>query len=760
MGRLLSERAKDRTAGVVIRAGGILVILVVVAIVVNIGWQAFPLFIGASSGPVEEVAPAPSALAVGAASRGELLWALRDDGGIEIVPARDDLLYEVREPLMPFGTPVQVAAARAGIHGTVSAVSAAGTLVIGEVRFRDRWDDAGRVAEVRWRSRIEPLETELADAKGVAAAVGPDGDAVAVLWNRTDPPRIVAWSAQRESWRNLPAPPFPGIRSAAVAEDLSAVALVHTDGSLRVVLLPEMEEIDVVGVDEPLTGVQFVIGGGTLVAAGHDGSLSVLLRVPHIEIRNTGGRLLDVHGVRIAPGEAAIVPDEEVGRKLASREDVLLRSTPPVATVVRRLPSAGDEITALAPSHRRRGLLVGTADGFVSLYHTTSARRLLHDRWGDGPVSALAMTPKSDGAVALIGDLLLRRSIDNPHPEVSLRTLFLPVWYEGYAAPDWVWQTTGGSDAFEPKMSLWPLIFGTLKATLYAMLISVPLALAAAVYVSQLAPPWLQSVVKPTLELMAAVPSVVVGFLAALWLAPRLEQALFPALMAALSLPLAVVAAVGLWRLIPGGVRRRVPAGGDLLVLLLSTVAVVGLAVAVAGPLEEWLFGGDLQRFLFTEAGIRYDQRNSLVVGLALGFAVIPVIFTIAEDACSAVPRSLVTASRALGATRWQTAIRLVVPAASPGLFAAVVLGFGRAVGETMIVLMAAGNTPLLDMSPFNGMRTMSAAIAVEIPEAPVGGTLFRVLFLTGTLLFAFTLILTTLADLVGTYLRKRYARF
>jgi phosphate transport system permease protein len=197
-----------------------------------------------------------------------------------------------------------------------------------------------------------------------------------------------------------------------------------------------------------------------------------------------------------------------------------------------------------------------------------------------------------------------------------------------------------------------------------------------------------------------------------------------------------------------------------LVVLALSCAAFFLLVSCLADPLESWLFNGDFHRYLFTEWGIRYDQRNSLVVGLALGFAVIPVIFTIAEDACSAVPRNLVAASRALGATRWQTAIRLVVPAASPGLFAAVMLGLGRAVGETMIVLMAAGNTPLLDLSGFNGMRTMSAAIAVEIPEAPVGGTLFRVLFLTGTLLFFFTLVLTTAADLVGNYLRRRYARF
>jgi phosphate transport system permease protein len=180
----------------------------------------------------------------------------------------------------------------------------------------------------------------------------------------------------------------------------------------------------------------------------------------------------------------------------------------------------------------------------------------------------------------------------------------------------------------------------------------------------------------------------------------------------------------------------------------------------LAGWVETRFFAGDLQRYLFTEWGLRYDQRNSLVVGIALAFAVIPVIFTIAEDACSSVPRSLTHAARALGATRWQAAVRMVVPAASPGLFAAVILGFGRAVGETMIVLMASGNTPLLDLGPFNGMRTMAAAIAVEIPEAAVGGTLYRVLFFTGLLLFAFTFAITTAAAAVGRALRRRYARF
>jgi phosphate transport system permease protein len=142
-----------------------------------------------------------------------------------------------------------------------------------------------------------------------------------------------------------------------------------------------------------------------------------------------------------------------------------------------------------------------------------------------------------------------------------------------------------------------------------------------------------------------------------------------------------------------------------------------------------------------------------------MGFAVIPVIFTIAEDAINNVPKSLWAASEALGASRWQTTIRVVLPAATPGIFAALMLGFGRAIGETMIVLMATGNTPILDLSPFNGMRTISACIAVEIPEAPHGDTLYRVLFLAGALLFVFTFFCNTIAEVVASRLRRRYGR-
>lgn len=750
---LLDEKRKDRLARVLIRTGGVLVILVVVGIVVNIGVEALPLFFGARQGPVEDLGRRP-ALAVGSDPRRELPWALEPDGRLHFV---SDGGHEVLD-LALGGAPL--AAADAEIHDLLAAVDREGLAVVGRVRFSDRWEAGERSTTARWRPAAEPHPLGPGDWRGVTANADADGGLLLVAWDA--PGRLAAarWDSDEEVWRDEPVPALGAVAGAAVAEELGAVAVVDRSGGLRVFRLPGWRELAVEGLDRPVAATRWLIGGGTLVAAAVDGSVDVLLQVPRVTVTNRGRRAIEIAGITVAPGSSAVVPDDQVGAAFASSTEVEVAGAEPVARVVRSLSAVDGRPTVIAPSHRRRGFLVGSDRGEVALCFSTSGRRLALDRWDPGPVTALAMDPKADGAVAAVGGRVLRRSISNPHPEATLATLFLPVWYEGYAEPKWVWQSTGGSDAFEPKLSLWPLLFGTLKATLYAMVISVPLALLAALYVSQLAPKWVQTTVKPTLELMAAVPSVVVGFLAALWLAPRLEAALFPSLVALASLPLAVALAVAGWRLTPTPLRRRLPPGGELAVLLVSAIAVGWAAFAAAGPLEGWLFDGDFQRFLFTETGVRYDQRNALVVGIALGFAVIPVIFTIAEDACSAVPSALVSAARALGATRWQTAIRLVAPAASPGLFAAVMLGLGRAVGETMIVLMAAGNTPLLDLSAFNGMRTMSAAIAVEIPEAPVDGTLFRVLFLTGTLLFLLTLILTTAADGIGRYLRKRYGRF
>jgi phosphate transport system permease protein len=264
-------------------------------------------------------------------------------------------------------------------------------------------------------------------------------------------------------------------------------------------------------------------------------------------------------------------------------------------------------------------------------------------------------------------------------------------------------------------------------------------------------------VVKPAVEIMAALPSVVLGFLAGLWLAPRLERG-FPALMLLLLAVPAVIVGTGMaWRKLPAAFRNRQPAGAEVLVYVLALGATIAGAVALSPLFERLAFGGDFQAWLLAITGETYDQRNAIVVGLAMGFAVIPIVFAISEDAFSNVPRNLVSGSLALGANRWQTVTRVVLPTASPGIFSAIMIGFGRAIGETMIVLMATGNTPLLDWSPFNGMRTLSANIAVEVPEAPYGGTLYRILFLSACVLFLMTFFVNTVAELVRQRLRDKY---
>jgi phosphate transport system permease protein len=151
-----------------------------------------------------------------------------------------------------------------------------------------------------------------------------------------------------------------------------------------------------------------------------------------------------------------------------------------------------------------------------------------------------------------------------------------------------------------------------------------------------------------------------------------------------------------------------------------------------------------------------YVQRNSLIVGFIMGFAIIPIIYTISDDALTSVPDHLRSASLASGATPWQTTVRVIVPTAMSGLFSAVMIGLGRAVGETMIVLMAAGNTPILEWNIFNGFRTLAANIAVELPEAVVGSTHYRILFLAALTLFVITFIVNTVAEVIRQRFRKR----
>lgn len=417
-------------------------------------------------------------------------------------------------------------------------------------------------------------------------------------------------------------------------------------------------------------------------------------------------------------------------------------------------------VVALVPSARDKSVLSLGSDGQASLLHATTERCLVQLSIPGTTLGLADLAASGNAAVGLGTDgTLYGWHLKAPHPEASWQALFGRVHYEGYPAPAFTWQS-GGTDDYEPKLSVVPLLFGTLKATAYAMVFALPVALLAAVYTSQFAAPGLRRAIKPVVELMAALPSVVVGFLAALWLAPLVERWIVAMFLAVAVFPLVFGVFLALWRRVRGfTIARRLERGGEFLATIPVLLAAWALGSWLAGPVESWLFGGSFPLWLHQRLGMQYDIRNALVVGLGLGFAVIPIIFSLAEDALAAVPAHLTAASMALGATRWQTVWRVVLPSASPGIFAAAMIGFGRAVGETMIVLMAAGNTPILDWSPFNGMRTLAANIAIEIPEAPVGGTLYRVLFLCAVLLFLMTFALNTAAELVRQALRRRFGR-
>ncbi|CAH0524846.1 ABC transporter permease subunit [Vibrio hippocampi] len=389
--------------------------------------------------------------------------------------------------------------------------------------------------------------------------------------------------------------------------------------------------------------------------------------------------------------------------------------------------------------------------------YTTSEKRIFSEDINTAQPAALGVSSGNNALVVVENGQLNVLDIDNPHPEISLSSLWEKVWYESYPEPDFVWQTASASDDFEAKYSLVPITFGTIKAALFAMLFAVPVAVFGAIYTAYFMSANMRKVVKPTIELMEALPTVIIGFLAGIWFAPLVESHL-PAIVALLvALPVVSLAVGVVWYVIPDRYSAKFPSGFHPFILIPVIVLTMAVAISFSPEMEALFFAGDARAFL-AERGIDFDQRNALVVGFAMGFAVIPTIFTIAEDAIFSVPKHLSDGSLALGATQWQTLTHVVLLTASPGIFSAVMMGLGRAVGETMIVLMATGNTPILDWNVFEGMRTLSATMAVELPESEVNSTHYRLLFLVALILFSFTFVVNSLAEWVRQRLREKYS--
>ena len=424
---------------------------------------------------------------------------------------------------------------------------------------------------------------------------------------------------------------------------------------------------------------------------------------------------------------------------------------------VREFGRADASIVAVTAEQRRRNFITVDAYGALAIHNTTAYREVFKKSLVSNLSRNLAISPRGDALIIESDDRYSVWQVDNEHPEVSWSALWDKVWYESYSEPDYIWQSSASTNEFEPKYSLTPLSFGTLKAAFYAMLLAAPLAISGAIFTGYFMAPPMRKQVKPLIELMQAIPTVVLGFLAGLWLAPFIEKNLLGIFSILVVLPFSILLASLCWSQLPARIRLGIPEGWEAAILIPVILFFGYFSFLIAAPLESLFFNGDLRTFITNDLGITYDQRNSLVVGFAMGFAVIPTIFTIAEDAIFTVPKQLSYGSLALGATPWQTLYRVILPTASPGIFSALMIGMGRAVGETMIVLMATGNTPIMDVNIFEGMRTLAANIAVEIPESEVDSTHYRILFLAALVLFMFTFVVNTAAEVVRERLRAKY---
>ncbi len=798
--------------------GGISIIIAITLIFLYLLYVVFPIFHSASIEKqfvVEAPASAGQPLAMAMEEQNEIGLQIADDASLRFFNMQTGDVVETYQASLPNKVKVTSYAQSDPAHTTLAFGLSNGYALLLQHRYKVTFPNDQRLItpQVQMPLGNKPILIDTQDEAITELAVQNNEEGTSLAAATEDNRLMLVSFAREESLfadsaeitrteSELPYPATP-ITHLLIDKDQRELYVVSEGGNITFFDIQDksapklMQHLTVTDKGAEITAIESLTGGISILVGTSDGRLAQwsLVRNEHNQERLVKFREFDKH-----PGA----------------------------------------ILQIIPEFSRKGFIAFDDKGNVGIYHTTAERTVLREKLADTGYLMGAISPRANGAVFMNERKQISFwKIDNEHPEISWSSLWGKVWYESYPEPDYIWQSSSASNDFEPKFSLVPISFGTLKAAFYAMLIAVPLAIMGAVFTAQFMSPGMRRVVKPSVEIMEALPTVILGFLAGLWLAPYVEDNLLGILMMLIFMPFGILLAAYSWQRLPQKIRFLVPDGWEGALLIPALILIGWLTLGLGPHLENWWFDGDvtqygrhvgpwldrymylvfatvlfpflyallrrtslvnrsvgkltsepLQNFTYVSMAavvavlvgllmerftinvmfggdvvaalanetIAFDQRNSIVVGLAMGFAVIPTIFSIAEDALFAVPKHLINGSLALGATPWQTLTRVVILTASPGIFSAVMIGLGRAVGETMIVLMATGNTPVMDFSIFQGMRTLSANIAVEMPESEVDSTHYRVLFLAALVLFAFTFIFNTMAEIVRQRLRRKYS--
>jgi phosphate transport system permease protein len=738
--------AADRWMGRLIRVGGVGVVLAVFGMLAFLIVQVFPLFIGATVAPISALTVPATAMGFGEDEYGEVPFVVLADGSLVFQRSKDGTKALDWAPSL--GNRRVSSVKSYPRTGLVFLGLSDGTVMEVRVSYRSTFDAAGKRTVEPSVAALEPV------------AIGKPGLPCVDVWNAKGSLSRLLLVRQEDNGKPL----------------LTAVRLTERKGlggKARVVVSdPFVVAADAPSISQillPSTAESLIVVGnsGEVRAYADDGANFSFLQsfVPFKESRDP-----TVSSAGLIFGNVSVV---FVCRSGEQQVWSMYPQLQPDGKSLRRwgkihdgevLAGAGEGVYAAEGNK----CYLAVAGGRLQLRNMTTGTLRWEGEAPAGSIRQVAFSGNYDRFTALSADGKLHRwSIEDHHPESSWGAFFGKIWYEGATGPDYTWQSSSGSDEFEAKYSMMPLIYGTAKGTFFALLFALPIALTAAIYVSQFLRPEYRNVVKPVMEIMASLPSVVLGFLAGLWLAPLVDPRLISIFCAVGILAPAALFAGFLWSALPQPVRRQVKPGMEF-VWLLPFLALCAYFAWQAGPVVEAMFFtvkdsvsglpiADFREWWRQTTGETYDSRNSLVVGFVMGFAVIPIVFTIAEDSLSNVPNSLISGSLALGASRWQTVWSVVVPTAISGIVSAIMIGFGRAIGETMIVVMATGNTAVMETNPFSGMRTLSANIAVELPEAALGHTHYRALFLGACCLFLLTFVINTLAEILRQRLRERY---